>query len=75
ETKRSFNFQIVESSEDIMDLKSEAANKLDMVLENANTIENDYKEEVDEMYKGKMNYEADEKLMKCIEEILKRQTR
>jgi hypothetical protein len=33
ETKRSFNFQIVESSEDMMDLKSEAANKLDMVLE------------------------------------------
>ena len=33
ETKRSFNFQIVESSEDMIDLKSKAANKLDMVLE------------------------------------------
>ncbi|CAG8757394.1 10650_t:CDS:1, partial [Cetraspora pellucida] len=33
ETKRSFNFQIIELSEDIMDLKSETANKLDIVLE------------------------------------------
>lgn len=33
ETKRSFNFQIVESNKDMMELKSEAANKLDMVLE------------------------------------------
>ncbi|CAG8678361.1 4283_t:CDS:1, partial [Scutellospora calospora] len=32
-TKRSFNFQIVESSKDITDLKSKAANKLDIVLE------------------------------------------
>ncbi|CAG8701438.1 24043_t:CDS:2 [Cetraspora pellucida] len=114
-TKRSFNFQIVESSEDMMDLKSEAANKLDMVLEvsevpsqgndkykvkfdelkvllnedeieqnladdnnqnsekedseksndnkeEANMIENDYKEEVDKRYKGKMNYEAEEEI-------------
>ncbi|CAG8822765.1 16666_t:CDS:2, partial [Cetraspora pellucida] len=106
ETKRSFNFQIVESSEDMMDLKSEAANKLDMVLEvsevpsqgndkykvkfdelkqnlgddnnqnsekedskksndkeeDANMIENDYEEEVDEMYKRKMDYEAEEEV-------------
>ncbi|CAG8475378.1 10609_t:CDS:2, partial [Scutellospora calospora] len=33
ETKRSFNFQIVESSKDMIDLKSEIANKLDIVLE------------------------------------------
>ncbi|CAG8797011.1 8600_t:CDS:2, partial [Cetraspora pellucida] len=73
-TKRSFNFQIVESSKNMMDLKSKAANKLDMVLEakkedskksnnkeeDANMIENDYEEEVDKMYKGKMNNKAEE---------------
>ncbi|CAG8617264.1 1817_t:CDS:2, partial [Cetraspora pellucida] len=124
ETKRFFNFQIVESSEDMIDLKSETANKLDMVLEvsevlsqendkykvkfdelkvllnedeieqnldddnnqnsekenseksnnkeeDANMIENDYKEEVDEMYKGKMDYEAEEKVDEMYREDIK----
>ncbi|CAG8714203.1 4884_t:CDS:2, partial [Cetraspora pellucida] len=105
ETKRSSNFQIVESSEDMMDIKSEPANKLDIVLEisevpsqrndkykvkfdklknlddnnyqnsekedskksnnkekDANIIENDYEEEVNEMYKENMNYEAEEEV-------------
>ncbi|CAG8715340.1 10680_t:CDS:2, partial [Cetraspora pellucida] len=79
-TKKSFNFQIVESSEDKMNLKTKAANKLDMVLEkkdskksnnkeeDANMIENNYEEKVDEMYKKKMNYVAEEE----VDEMYKR---
>ncbi|CAG8759254.1 8898_t:CDS:1, partial [Cetraspora pellucida] len=39
--------------------------------ENANMIENDYEEEVDEMYKGKMDYEAKEEVDKMYRENIK----
>ncbi|CAG8780157.1 17036_t:CDS:2, partial [Cetraspora pellucida] len=64
-TKKFFNFQIVESSKDMINLKSE----------DANMIKNDYKEKVDEIYKGKINYEAEKEVDEMYKEDIERQTR
>ncbi|CAG8796083.1 10567_t:CDS:2, partial [Cetraspora pellucida] len=68
ETKRSFNFQIVESSKDMIDFKSEAANKLDMILEVSKVPSqgnNKYKVKFDELKvllnKGDDNNQSSEK--------------
>ncbi|CAG8695394.1 17134_t:CDS:2 [Cetraspora pellucida] len=97
ETKRSFNFQIVESSEDMIDLKikfdelkvllnkdeieqnlgndnnqnseKEDSKKSNDKEEDANMIKNDYEEKVDEMYKGKIDYEAEEEAQELQEPL------
>ncbi|CAG8818549.1 81_t:CDS:1, partial [Cetraspora pellucida] len=48
--------------------EKEDSKKSNTKEEDADMIENDYEEKVDEMYKGKMDYEAKEKVNKMYRE-------